>query len=744
MLVLLCNGRSSYSLAEQIRPRFRSGGVELDSLDNIEHIEEYLSKGIDFDRVVLLEDGLSLDGEDTKESSIRFRLESFINSIEDKLGNVTYVFIARTDKVAKMMYEETLTIQEKCRVILKEGTYPLTFMTRLLTKNLEDLNKGLIYKPREQGIDDTGVSWSVEHGAELTGLSNQLERLEEVEIDGVEEEQDEEIEQDIIDNFDDLFDIELGLSDTESLTENKDFSYNSSLQGEYSSNLGYRFDFEGSEESLDISNTICHLDNKNSIEGQIEGFFDDISSFEEVEEDYEEEDEEDIESEIYTGQDIEFMRTENTYKEETHPYTEVDREEISPYTKMDTKETNPYTPYNKVGTKETSHYTKVDKNIDNPYNKDSIHTLDIKETSSSLIDSTNTSGLDLFMDSDDLEEFEETDTPSKQSLSEETEIQSTTYIRKKGLFRRKESKSANKKQTQKQEQRQEQRQGLKAVLDTYKHRGSSLVVTGTSSSGKSTLVYNMANTLVNMGYSVLIVDMDTVNRTQAFISKQAYEAVHSIDPENASLKQAINSVNGGAGRYVNIVKPALHLLTLGLAGDVIKPEDLAPKQKLPRFASNIRNNYNFIIYDMPFDVAVDYASEITYTADNILISCEFSSHGIMNLMLAMCNIDNEDMEETMFTRSTLCFTKYKDIETILGTKVKSIREVLNRVDTEIEGLLGIEPDYYFSNIDISGVMKYNDEYEYSWLSDKAYTDKSDNQTEYISLLSNILLKNRII
>lgn len=283
-------------------------------------------------------------------------------------------------------------------------------------------------------------------------------------------------------------------------------------------------------------------------------------------------------------------------------------------------------------------------------------------------------------------------------------------------------------------------QKLQTILNTFRNRGSSLVVTGTPCSGVSTLVFNLANIVSDLGYTVLIVDMDTVNRTQAYMNKTAYESVHSLDPENASLKQALNASNSGISKYASIIKPGFHILTMGLGGDIVIGEKLAPKQKLARFSSSVRNNYNFIIYDMPFDVATNYASDITYTADSVVLACEASNHGVMGLMLAMCNIDSEEMQEVMFTRSQLCLTKYTEFKRILDCNISNARDILRRLDMEVNSLLGIDPEYYFSNLSICGIMDYNTEYENSWFSTKAYSDSPNGKLEFIKLLTNILLK----
>lgn len=276
---------------------------------------------------------------------------------------------------------------------------------------------------------------------------------------------------------------------------------------------------------------------------------------------------------------------------------------------------------------------------------------------------------------------------------------------------------------------------LRKMLSTFRNKGTSIVITGTNCSGKSVTAYNLANLITRLGFTALVVDMDTVNRAQAYINSDAYDAIHSLDPENPSLKQALNSTSMGISKYASIVRPGFHILTMGLAGDIVKGEKLAPRQKLARFGSNVRNNYNVVIYDMPFDVATDYAEDITFTADHIMITCEASNHGLMNLMLAMCNIEKEDMQETMFAHSQLCLTKYIELKKVFGQDVKNVRQGLLRIDREVQDLLGVDPEFYFSSIPVCGIMKFNNEYERTWFSKEAYSDTREGRAEYVELLT---------
>lgn len=143
---------------------------------------------------------------------------------------------------------------------------------------------------------------------------------------------------------------------------------------------------------------------------------------------------------------------------------------------------------------------------------------------------------------------------------------------------------------------------------------------------------------------------------------------------------------------------------------------------------------------MPFNCATEYAADITFTADNIIITCDASNHGLMSMMLSMCNIDSEDMQEAMFGRSNICFTKYRNFNNVLGGKVNSAKDALTTLDMEVQRLLGIDPEYYFSSINTCGILPYDERYEDCWFKETQISDTEEGRAIFIQLLSNILLR----
>lgn len=806
MKVLFCGGNRSQNLIKAVQPRFRRGGVELGVEQNIENIGNYFLRGEYFDRVLVFEAGLTLDGEDLLDTNIRNRLAEFIQTVENRLPNATYIFIANTETMANIMYEESFIISDKCKVLYKELPLDASFCINLVSKNLDEFNKGLVYKPKDIENDTPifDINWSTEHGAETPDLGQEVERIQEIKIDNIEEIDDTEDSKNITDtekiiNFDEEFldDTIIDIKDTELDTDKetdiciKNNEYDiSNIEDTNEIEIDSDFDKQYTPANThNNDNNLDILDNNNIING---------GSIDKLEDDLNITDEQIIDNEFdistYTdNKELDILNDTNNKiinleKEESNSLNDINKADIDYNSdnldieyNLDEDEIDISDDiYAECNSDEIE--TDISDNLDIGYNSNDNKTdeLDIfRELEDLQIEKSIESGInDIDISDDILGELEDnnnntkidelfgfrsehnekesnTSVPgfeksmytedNKEDNKQINDIETEETVKRKGLFskvnKRTKAKSSN---TNNFSDTDKKVQEVIKVLGTFKNRGSSLVVTGTPCSGKSTLVYNIANTVVKLGYVVLIVDMDTINRAQSFISKQSYDAVHSLDPENASLKQAVNAVNTGISRYTNIVKTGLHLLTMGLAGDIVSGEKLAPKQKISRFASNVRNNYNLIIYDIPFDIAVDYASEIVYTADNIVLCAESSNHGLMSMMMAMCNIDSEDMQETMFNRAQLCLTKYKGFNKVLSNKVKGIRDILYRLDTEVESLLGIEPEYYFSNLMYCGTMAYNDAYEDTWFSDTAYSDTKDGEREYIDLLSNILLKDKQI
>lgn len=276
---------------------------------------------------------------------------------------------------------------------------------------------------------------------------------------------------------------------------------------------------------------------------------------------------------------------------------------------------------------------------------------------------------------------------------------------------------------------------IRDALDPFANRGNSIVVTGGSGSGISTVALNIANTLVTIGYTVLLVDMDTMNREQSYMSKLNYNAIEEGESPLMSAINGGNSIEASA----KIVKPGLRLLSMWMGGDCVPTESIIKKDRIPRFLSMIKGKYNFVVYDIPFNLATGYLSDITYAADNIVYTVDCSNWGISKMMLEICNIDDTAMQESIFNRTEVIFNKYKGIKSIFGKKVSDFKGILKAMDDKTMELVGEDIGLYFEDMNISGVIDYDISMDDHWFSALQYSDTEKGFDIFEKIIENVVL-----
>lgn len=277
---------------------------------------------------------------------------------------------------------------------------------------------------------------------------------------------------------------------------------------------------------------------------------------------------------------------------------------------------------------------------------------------------------------------------------------------------------------------------IKQQLRPFASRGNSIVVTGCGGCGTSTVAYNLANIINQLGYTVLLVDMDTEGRTQSYISKTNYE---SMEPDGANLMSAVNSSNGISAQEA-IVKQGFHLLTMGLGTDTAPVNELLHKEKISRFVNLAKTSHNFVIYDIPFNSATGFLSEITYMTDNLVLVADASNWGVTKLMLNVCNISLDDMQDTIFSRAQLVFNRYRNLTKLLGKKVRTGVDITRVIDMKVQELIGEDPGFHFEDLHIAGIVNDDPDIENGWFDNIQYSDTNKGQAIFLELLEHIVLK----
>lgn len=280
------------------------------------------------------------------------------------------------------------------------------------------------------------------------------------------------------------------------------------------------------------------------------------------------------------------------------------------------------------------------------------------------------------------------------------------------------------------------RGSIRQTLNAFASRGNSIVVTGCGGCGTSTVAYNIANTLNNIGYTVLLVDMDTKGKTQSYISRDNYD---SMEVDGANLLSALRS-SSGINANVAIAREGFRLLTMGMGGETVKLEDMVERQKLYRFVNLAKTDYNFVVYDIPFEDAVGCVSDVTFMADNIVIVVDSSNWGITKTMLTICNIDSEDMMDIIFGSGQLVFNRHKELKRLMNKRVRRVTDIPKIMDNKVQELVGLDPGFYFQEMHIAGILEEDEDYEASWFKRTQYSDTDKGFQVYSQLIQNILLK----
>lgn len=277
---------------------------------------------------------------------------------------------------------------------------------------------------------------------------------------------------------------------------------------------------------------------------------------------------------------------------------------------------------------------------------------------------------------------------------------------------------------------------VREALKPFAARGNSIMVTGCGGCGTSVIAMNLANIISQLGYTVLLVDFDTESKAQSYISKLQYE---SMDPEGSNLISAVNSSVGVTGQ-VTVVKSGFNLLTMGMASDSVTLEESIHKEKINRFANVVKSSYNFVIYDAGFKNVTGFLSELTYISDNIVMVTDASNWGVTKMMLAMCNIADDDIQSTLFTRAQILFNKYRNTNRILGNKVRTCADITKVMDKKVMELMGEVQDCSFEEMHIAGIINDDIRFEDGWFEKVQYSDTEKGQKIFLEVIERIVLK----
>jgi Mrp family chromosome partitioning ATPase len=281
---------------------------------------------------------------------------------------------------------------------------------------------------------------------------------------------------------------------------------------------------------------------------------------------------------------------------------------------------------------------------------------------------------------------------------------------------------------------------LKESLAKLSSGSKVFLFAGVAGAGASTMAYNAANTIAALGFDVLLADLDTASRTQSYMNKYSYDAVHNDENRASSLLQAINNPMRILD-YVSVVDAGLHLISCALTENTTDLAKKVEKTKMLKFVNLVKQSYNFIIFDVPQDILVHFAGELLYSGDYVVFTLPANTRGFMRTLLYYGGIEDEETQEVMFSKSKFIINQCAGEKiNIFGKESSKISEITRQMDVMSKNLTGRDCELLFSNIPIAGVVPYLPQMDDFWLKSKSFSDTELGQDIFLRLLSNILKK----
>lgn len=773
MRVLISAGAKTQSIIDRIESKLSSGGVDFVVVPFIEDIDDIYQRGEWFDRAVILEQSWSHDFVDTDVASMRMRINEFANQSADRgIDNISFVFLTQEEGTAAQVYEEILPIQTNSIVLVKKPKYKVSFMSELVTTELGRFTPDIVYTPKfEDEVDiqqpqqpeqvEQEPDWEINYNGG-SPIDNGIYNGDGLPVDGSEPMQPGfEGEGDPF-NWDDagipVGERPLGQStpnwaptappipqisqipqifgsDPSIQTGPMPSMQEAPVQQQQTQNPGFNMDIPQSQPRQDVD--------FNQQSGDIGGLgFDDWSDpVQETPGFMDTPVGTSIPNPGFAEQNLGFSG-EGSFEEPPVYIPNIEKRPEQSFQDQGYQEQD--LGYSRPQSGEIPDYSYGEESSQDipgsgeipDYSQDTTGIYDEPPISGDMPDYSVGQPVDMYGGDGmyDQQGYNQYNPEMEQVYPNDGSSQgyqqpSDTDMGYGGrnvtapLGRRGAKLDFNRNQ-------------VRSLLDAFANRGNSIVVTGCGGCGSSTVALNLATIINNLGYTVLLVDLDTKHKAQSYISKGNFD---SLEADSAGLLAAINSASG-INAHTAIVQTGFHLLTMGMNSEPFEINKLIQKEKIARFINLAKTSHNFVIYDIPFETAVGFGKDFTFMGDNIVITVDCSNWGITKTMLDLCNIEDEDMQETIFSRGQLLFNRYRALHKVMGRKVKTAMDITKVMDYKVRELEGDDPGLYFQQMHICGLINEDPKFEAGWYENIQYADTPAGSKIFVEILKNIVLK----
>lgn len=731
MRVLLSGGIKTQNIVSGISKVFKASGDDFLVVDYIDNIDEIFGRGEFFDKAVITEQSITKEYSITNEHEIRLRINKFANDSAARPKRYSYVFLTQTEKMANIIYEEILPILNDSAVVLKEAPYTVTFFHTIIVDDVKQLPSEIVYVPEMLQPEVVNINTNEK---EFDGLDVELEDFTKKMAS---DDFDHELLDSAVQSPDDYdVDLNLDINDAEIPSELYEKPEEETTDEDEVDEVPAELDAEP-EEEIDIYKPI----EMDGADYNVNDTTDDIDII-------------GITPIVQSDELPEYVKEHGEIPEELDK--EDDEEDASFIAGFD--DANEQDDEIEIDTDINDNNMEYEQSLDQQfYTEQPVQDLSsigeqLSPNENFMFDTSDYSDSDDFEEEQETEEDEQMDNESSMFSQNDYENEDSSVGGLKDMQNQQFTKPVQEtkkkiklfgKNGTEQSKKVEPVKTNVSVIDKIKEdlrpfaaRGNSIVVTGCGGSGTSFVAYSLASIIAQLGYNSLLVDMDMEGRTQNYISRDNYD---SMEPDGANLMAAVNSTTG-INTHLSVVRTGFHLLSTGLSTDTAPASELLHKERLQRFSNLAKTTHQFTIYDVPFDLATGFLSDITYMADNIALVVDASNWGITKTMLAMCNVGSDDMQDALFNRAQLVFNKYRNLDKFLGNPVKTCADITRVMDKKVLELVGDDTGLHFEDLHIAGILNDDPNIEKGWFEKVQYVDTEIGQKIFLELIDKIVLK----
>lgn len=168
MKILICGGTKTNNIKIALERRFTSG-MSFCTEEQIENIDNLITRGETFDRAIVFEQSISANGMRNEAANMRKNICSFIERVKENFTKYEIVFITETRDKARIIVEETLDVAHVSTVLVKSPPYATSFITQLVSVELRQFDKGMVFTQSdvrtmvESESEEEDIIWSDEN-----------------------------------------------------------------------------------------------------------------------------------------------------------------------------------------------------------------------------------------------------------------------------------------------------------------------------------------------------------------------------------------------------------------------------------------------------------------------------------------------------------------------------------------------------------------------------------------------------